>query len=316
MAISLAGVGTGVWLAGQGEMRMGLLLAGGSALAGSLGGLLYILTSLTCKLAGTIYRGYDAELDLLDHARRHSEHLRTISENSSLSDWAKQVAYREKDFEFLHDTIHGAIVRQDWQSAEHLITALERDLGYHDAAERLRAEVAKARSATLDEQLQAMQTRVERLCAARKWTQAAAEAERLARLLPGQDRIAQLGAQIETRRRMYKNELLRDYDQSIRSHDVDRAHQLLLELDLYLSPNEAAALKESARGVFKAKLLRLGVQFSLAVSDHQWKSAIEVGERVVREFPNSRYATEIRAMIPLLRQRAAEPAHAESSPRS
>ncbi|GAG49454.1 unnamed protein product, partial [marine sediment metagenome] len=39
-----------------------------------------------------------------------------------------------------------------------------------------------------------------------------------------------------------------------------------------------------------------------AVTDKQYRSAIEVGEELVREFPNSRYAREIVSMMPALRQ--------------
>ena len=46
---------------------------------------------------------------------------------------------------------------------------------------------------------------------------------------------------------------------------------------MYLTPNEALALQEAAKDVFRTKLHNLGVQFALAVSDKQWSNALEIG---------------------------------------
>ncbi len=304
----LASSAIGVYELVGGRREAGLIwvLAGlGGAMLGTL---MYCHVLLLHRLANHAYREHDALLDLLDVARRQCEFARASAENSSLSEWAKRIVYREKDVEFLRDSIHGAIIRQDWPAAEQLIRVLSDELGHAPEAERLRADLARARAATIEEKIAAALERFELLCAARKWEQALGEARRLAGLFPDQPRIAALAHEVEARRRRYKNQLLTDYDQAVRMHDVDRAHRLLLELDHYLEPNEAAALKESARGIFKARLLQIGVQFSLAVSDRRYRAAIEIGERLVREFPNSRYAREITAMMPVLRKRAAEEA--------
>lgn len=304
----LASSALGVYelLGGRREAGLVWLLAG---LAGAmLGTLLYCHVLLLHRVANHAYREYDALLDLIDVARKQCELARTSAENSSLSDWAKRIVYREKDVEFLRDSIHGAIIRQDWPAAEHLIRVLGEELGHAAEAERLRADLTRAQAATTEEKIAAALERFEQLCAAQKWEQALHEAQRLAGLFPDQPRIGALAREVESRRRRYKNQLLTDYDQAVRMHDMDRAHRLLIELDRYLDPNEAAALKESARGVFKARLLQIGVQFSLAVSDRRYQAAIEIGDRLVREFPNSRYAREITAMMPILRKRAAEEA--------
>jgi hypothetical protein len=73
---------------------------------------------------------------------------------------------------------------------------------------------------------------------------------------------------------------------------------------LYLTPNEGLALQESAKDVFRTKLHNLGVKFSLAVTDKQWTEALQTGEQIVRDFPNSRMAKEIREKIDILRQRS------------
>jgi hypothetical protein len=301
-----AASGLGGWWISEGRFESGVMLlvvAGASLLAVAL---LFCQIVLLHKVANNSFREYEALLDVNDLLRRQGEHWRTVAENSALSDWAKKIVFREKDHEFLRDSIQGAIIRQDWEAADHLIRALDEEFGYRQEADQFRAQVQEARDATIEERVIAAVERVEALCAARKWDQAQREARRLADIFPSHERIAALLSDVEQRRRAYKTELLTRYDQAVRRHDVDGAHELLIELDRFLSPNEAAALRESARGVFKAKLLQLGVRFSLAVSDHQFAQAVEVGQTVIREFPNSRYAQEIRSMLPALRRRAAE----------
>jgi hypothetical protein len=301
---SLVACGYGVYTLGTGSYPLGLAFVVGGSVALFLGILIYCHVRLTHKFASNSYRAYEALLDMVELVRRQAEYSHTIAENTTLSDWAKKIVYREKDYEFLRDTIHGAIVRQDWEAAEHLIHELDEEFGYREEAERFRAELTRARQATKEEQVAAALTRFDQVCAARKWDQARTESERLRTLFPNDERITGLPRELDLRRQQYKRHLLKEYSQAVRTHDVDRAHRLLFELDGYLAPNEAAALKESARGVFKAKLLQLGVQFSLAVTDRQYRDAIDVGERLAREFPNSRYAYEISAMMPALRQRA------------
>ena len=84
--------------------------------------------------------------------------------------------------------------------------------------------------------------------------------------------------------------MLQSYGEAVRKKDVDRSIELLHELDIYLTPQEAAALQESARGVFRAKLHQMGVQFAICVTDERWSEAIRAGEDIVREFPNPRMA--------------------------
>jgi hypothetical protein len=101
---------------------------------------------------------------------------------------------------------------------------------------------------------------------------------------------------------------LKQYDEAVKRNDVDYSIQLLKELDMYLPPQEAAALEESARGVFRAKLHNLGVQFAINVTDKQWAKAVATGEEIMMEFPNTRMAQEVREKMDLLRSRSTKKA--------
>ena len=284
------GVGMGFVAAGIGGLLFGLFL--------------YCQVLLLNKFVSYSYRAYEALLAAAELQRRQEEHSRTIAENSNLSEWAKRIVYREKDFEFLRDSIHSAIVRQDWESAEHLIRDVGTEFGYHDEAARFREMLDQARQATSEERVDAVLARFKQLCEQRKWDEARRDCEHLRSLHPADPRIAGLPAEIETRRQEVKQQLLKDYDQAVRTEDIDRAHRLLFALDQYIVPKEAEALKESARGVFRARLEQIKTRFSIAVSYKQFRNALAAGEQVMIEFPNSGYAHEIAKLMPVLRERA------------
>jgi len=297
-------IGYGFYELKRADQIWGLPLMAGGMVSLALGILLYGNISLAHKVVNNTHRTYGTLLDLEELIRRQNDYARTIAENSSLSDWAKRVVYREKDYEFLRDSINSAIVRQDWEGVERCIRDLDEQFGMHEEAARLRVELERARRATTEERIAGALKRFESLCERQKWAQAQKEIERLKTLFPNEPRIAGLPQELEMRKQQYKRKLLKDYDEAVRVQNVDLAHRLLVELDHYLTPDEVAVLKESARGVFKARLFQLGVQFSVAIQDKAFSKAISIGERIIREFPNSRYAQEISGMMPALRQRA------------
>ncbi len=303
IAAAITATSVGVGSAWRGESLTASICLIGGVVGLVLGVLGYFQLLIVRKFESNTYRLYDAILDSNEMLRQQSATIRAIADNTAMSDFARRVVHREKDHEFLRDSIHGAIIREDYEAAQHLIESLDRELGHGEEARAFRAEVERARAATLDERIEAAVKRFDQLCAGHKWDQARREAVRLAKQFPGSELIAALSAEVDVRRQQHKRNLLREYDQAARRNDVERATQLLVELDLYLAPNEAAALKDSARGVFRAKLMQMGVQFSLAVTDKQYQSAIEIGNHIMREFPNSRYAHEIADMLPHLRKR-------------
>src|SRR2546428_12937971 len=102
--------------------------------------------------------------------------------------------------------------------------------------------------------------------------------------------VRNLPNEIEARRQAFKKQLLEGYSDAVARHDVDGWIEILKRLDPYLTPAEGEALQESARQMFKDKLMLLGQQFTLAVRDHNWQEAIRVGGTSVKEVPNSRMA--------------------------
>ena len=112
-----------------------------------------------------------------------------------------------------------------------------------------------------------------------------------------------LPQEIETRRQGTKKQLLDSWNEAVARKDVDGSIEILKKLDLYLTRQEAEAMQEGARNVFKEKLNQLGTQFTLAVQDHKWAEAVRLGEIIGREFPNSGIAREVREKMDTLRAR-------------
>lgn len=244
---------------------------------------------------------------------RQGQAFAELNHLGTLSDQAKSLIYRETEIEAIRETVHGDLMRQDYATAERLIDDVEKRLGYADEAERLRQEVAAARQATVEEKIDAAVQRVETILDRQDWARARREAERLTRLFPDHPKVTALPQRVQQARTAHKRHLLQQYSEAVRTNDTDRGVALLHELDTYLTPQEGAALQESARGVFRAHLRQLGVQFSLCVTDHRWAQAIEVGQTIVKEFPNTRMAMEVREKLPMLRSRASgETPHGEA----
>ena len=234
-----------------------------------------------------------------------SKAIKELSELAPLSDQAKSLLFRDREMEALREAIHEHLIRQDYKTAEELVDTIEARLGYRQEAGQLREEIDKSRVATLEEKIDQAILRIDELCQLQKWTRAIRESQRVLRLFPDNPKVAALPDRIKLARNQHKRELLQAYGEAVRKNDIDRGVELLQELDMYLTPQEGAALQESARGVFKARLHNLGVQFAICVADQRWTDAIAAGEGIIKEYPNSRFAQEVRQKMPLLQSRAA-----------
>ena len=229
---------------------------------------------------------------------------RQAADLAVLSDQAKSLLYRDREIEVIRETIHEDLMRQDYEAAEALAAVLADKSGYADEAARLRDEIESSRQATVEEKLDGAVQRIEKIMERQDWPRAMREAKRLVTMFPESSHVAALPQRVIDKQTRHKRSLLQEYGEAVRRNDVERGIELLKELDRYLTPQEAAALAESARGVFRAKLHNLGVQFAISVAEEQWADAVAGGEEIVREFPNSRMAREVQEKMDLLRSRA------------
>jgi tetratricopeptide (TPR) repeat protein len=136
-----------------------------------------------------------------------------------------------------------------------------------------------------------------------QWAKASTHVEKLIKAYPDSEKAKAMRQQLLDKKEERKKILLNAWDDAVKRRATDRSLEILKDLDQYLTPNEALALQEAARDVFKNKLHNLGVQFSLAVSGKQWDKAVEIGRQIISDFPNSKMSGEIRERMDILKQK-------------
>jgi hypothetical protein len=230
--------------------------------------------------------------------------LNLVNENQLISDRAKSVAFRINDRDAIRRAITEEIARPDWEAALALANDMENLFGYKTEADRYRAEIMSKRQSIVDGQISEQMVVVDRYTNAEAWGQALHEAQRIMALFPDDPKVQQLPQEIDARRAAFKKQLQDSWAEAVQNHDVDGSIETLKHLDQYLTPSEAEAMQETARGVFKEKIALLRVQFTEAAQDHRWAEAIRLGESIISDFPNTRMAQEVRDMMDMLRQRA------------
>ena len=236
--------------------------------------------------------------------KKNTDLLKQLHALAKLSDGPKSLLCRADEMDAFREAIHHDLTTEDYDSVSELINKIEEIPGYAAEAKILRAEAVDYQDSSMEQKVQAAVSRVERFIGECDWARALGEAQRLGGLFGGNETITELPAKIHIARAKHKRDLLQAYGEATRKNDVDRSIELLKELDAYLTPQEAGALSESARGVFKARLNNLGVQFAIYVEDQQWADAIAAGQQIVREFPNSRMAQEVKQKTATLQARA------------
>lgn len=231
--------------------------------------------------------------------------IHELKEAVLVSETAKRIAFRKEDLELIHNTIQLDIDKHDYDAAISLVDELAEVYGYKEDAESYRDKIDQARMAEIDEKVDQAIAKLDEVLATRDFASASREAAKIQRLYPDKAKATQALYRVEKARDQYKHELIRSFLSAAERDEIDAAVELLRELDLYLHEDEAAQYQEIARGVIGKMRDNLGVQFKIAVHDREWTRAVNVGEQIIAEFPNTRMADEVRQNLDLLRERAA-----------
>jgi hypothetical protein len=231
--------------------------------------------------------------------------VRRLGEEGGLSEGAKRVLHRRRERDLLRQAIEQDIAAEDWDAAMVLVKELAESFGYRADAEEFRTRVERARAQTLDRKVVEALAQLDEHIRNRRWAESYAEAARIQRLYPESHRVDGLRARIDQARYSYRKDLERRFLIAADSDQLDGAIELLRELDGYLTPTEAGPLQEVARGVIGKVRDNLGARFKLSVSDHRWDEAVQVGTKIMADFPNTRMAQEVSEMMPMLRDRVA-----------
>jgi len=231
--------------------------------------------------------------------------MHSVNERLLLSETAKRIAYRHEDIDLLRSTIKLDIEKKDFDAALVLVNEIGTTYGHKEEAEEYREQIIAARTAEMEQKVEIALAKLDEMLAAHKFEEATKEAHKIHRLYGESPQVHGVQRRVTHAREQYKHDLEREFLEAAKVDNVDRAVDLLKELDKYLTEQEAEPFRETARGVIGKKRENLGVQFKIAVHDKEWLRSVSVGEQIIREFPNSRMADEVRGMLDLLRERAA-----------
>jgi phage terminase small subunit len=229
--------------------------------------------------------------------------LAQINQSTRVSETAKSIAFRDADRQSLREAVFERLQQQDFRGAYETIDEIAKRAEYEELAKHLRAEADHYRDATDQERISQGTAHIERLLDDCQWVRASTQIEALISAYPDCEKAKGMRQKLLDKKEDRKRILLAAWDDAVKGQETDRSLEILRELDLYLTPNEALALQEAARDVFRTKLHNLGVQFAIAVTEKRWTSAFDIGQQIVTDFPNSRMSEEIRAKMDVLRQK-------------
>lgn len=301
-AVVLVGLGVIQFGSSDGAGNVWMIVAGMFLLFFSIALLSFMPTVL--RIEERLARLVSVLSDLSQAGAKQNEALQLIVENTRLSDAARSLAHRGQEFDALRTAIREDLRATRWEAASSLIDEMEQRFGQKDEADRLREELDDARSEKIESKLAEAIAMVESHFQSHDWIRAQSELDRLRNALPDNVKIDAMQSRMKILKDKHKAGLMQDWDEAVRRCDTDHAIDILKEIDQYLSAAEAEALQASARDVFKEKLLQLGVQFRFAVTERRWQDALTVGLELIRDFPNSRMANEVREALDTLRARA------------
>ncbi|MHC4726614.1 MAG: hypothetical protein ACYS17_05240 [Planctomycetota bacterium] len=271
-------------------------------------GILVALSALLAMLS-RLFKILDALRDnsskleaVADALEKISTGLTQINHSTRVSETVKAIAFRDADRQSLREAVFDKLQQQEFDDAQQIIDEIAKRPEYSELAEQLKAQVEKYHTATDQERINQAVAHIERLLDNCRWARASAQIEGLIKAYPDYEKAKLMRQILLDKKQQRKKILLAAWDDAVQQQETDRSLEILKELDLYLTPNEGLALQEAARDIFRTKLHNLGVQFSIAVTEKQWSGALNVGQQIIKEFPNSRMSQEIRGKMDVLQQ--------------
>ena len=271
-------------------------------------GALVFISALLAMLSRVIkilqaLRDNSSKLEELTGALENiSEGLSQINHSTRISETAKAIAFRDSDRQSLREAVFEKLQMQDFEAAYEIIDEIAIRSEYIELAEQLRIQAEQYRNANDQERLNQIIAHIEKLLTECQWARASAQIEGLVRNYPDSEQAKAMRQVLHDKKQERKRILLAAWDDAVTHQETDRSLDILKELDQYLTPNEALALQEAASDVFRTKLHNLGVQFSISVTEKRWTDALDIGQQIINNFPNSKMSEEIRAKLHVLKQ--------------
>lgn len=265
--------------------------------------ILSLLVMLIVSAVKSIEENGSALKKIREQLEKNRVELEGIKKNTYMSETAKSIAFRDIDIQVLREAVIDKLHRQDFENTYQLLNEISEQPRYLHLANKLKIQADAYQNATDKERENQIIEHIKKLLEEKQWALASSQIERLIQSFPQSQKALDMRQKLFAKKQERKKVLLTAWDDAVKRQDTDRSLEILRELDLFLTPNEALALQEAARDVFRNKLHGMGVQFSLAVSENRWKHALQVGKQIMDDFPNSRMAQEIKEKKDILEKR-------------
>lgn len=288
-------------------LAAGLVAAGASIGRAEVVALGIVALVVAAALA-PVAAGLAARSDAPAVARTTDDLLRRVHDVAMLSESAKRVLFRERELGLLRDAIGADIAASRYDAALALCDEMAGAFGHREEAERYRARVLEERHARYEGEAQRAMSELDRLLLLRDWPAAHETAARIRRLFGDSHHAEEIDRRVAQAHEEHKRELEAAFAEAAEAGEMERAMDLLRRLDRFLAPEEAERLRATAQEVVARHREGLGERFRSAVHERRWAEAARAGDAIVREFPNSRMADEVRSMIDVLRTRATQAA--------
>ena len=266
-----------------------------------LGAIVTMLTRIV-KILDALQDNSNKLKELTNSLEQIHTGLRKISQTTLISDAVKSIAFRDADRQSLKEAVFEKLQARDFSTAYEIIDEIEKLPEYEELAQELRDEAEKYQNATEQERVSQLIAHINKLIDEAKWPRASAQIEGLIKAYPESEQAKNMRTVLYERKQERKKILLAAWDDAVTNHETDRSLDILKDLDQYLTPSEASALQEAASDVFRTKLHKLGMKFSIAVAEKRWTDALMIGQKIMNEFPNSKMCQEIYTKLDVLKQ--------------
>ncbi len=287
-----------------------VMIPGGASimlLAGALAAMSLQLNRLLGEDGGRL----DAQL--MQH-RKIVELLERVHEATIVSDASKRILFKDNELMLLRRRIDEMIARSEYDAALELCESIEKTFESGEIADAFRHRILRSRQDHHHAEIHGALDQFDELLHLRDWARAHQEAARIRRLYPSSELLGELDQRIHAARDQHKEELHANFTQAIDHDDIETAMRLIRELDRYLTREEATKYAHQAQQVVERHRENLTTRFKMAVNDHRWLEAVQIGDVIVGEFPNTKVAEEVTSMIDVLRTRATEEEALPSGP--
>lgn len=281
------------------------VLISGGAMIFLVAGVVASLSLQLNRLLGDGFGNADAQLM---QSQRMLELMGKIYEASIISDASKRTLFKENELALLRRKIDDLIAGGEYDAALALCDAIEKNFESSDEADSFRHHILRNRQDHHEAEIHGALEQFDLLLDHRDWARAHQEAARIRRLYPDSPMLKELDQRIHAARNDHKQELQARFVDATNREDLADAMDLLRELDRYLTREEATKLAADAQSVVEKHRQNLTTRFKMAVNDRRWSEAVQIGDLIVDEFPNTKVAEEVISMIEVLRTRATEEA--------